>query len=348
MRYNKLIIIGILSMVMALGVSLSASAQTLERIQNSGTINVGFVPDEAPFSFKSGDGQAAGYSVELCQRVADTVKARTGLSGLKVKYIPNSLEASLEMVANGQIDILCGAATETLKRREQVSFSIPIFSSGTGALLRTDATPALVRVLNGEEAHIGPKWRATVNRGLARHTYAVHAGTVTEEWVGHHLDTAGTPDPDLLIRTSGEMRLSNFLLWQLSYTEIYVTDVLWPALQARGVRVHTGVEYAARAVVLTTGTFLAAQVMRGRQRIPSGRAGEFPANALSASLKALGYELARENPDWPVFAEEFLPFARIHRDIIARFGRFPHRNAVLSRESTAEEQAFLQEPNSSF
>jgi undecaprenyl diphosphate synthase len=43
-----------------------------------------------------------------------------------------------------------------------------------------------------------------------------------------HLDTAGLPDPDLLIRTSGEMRLSNFLLWQLSYTEIYVTSTLWP------------------------------------------------------------------------------------------------------------------------
>jgi undecaprenyl diphosphate synthase len=42
------------------------------------------------------------------------------------------------------------------------------------------------------------------------------------------LDTAGIPDPDLLIRTSGEMRLSNFLLWQLAYTEIYVTDTLWP------------------------------------------------------------------------------------------------------------------------
>jgi undecaprenyl diphosphate synthase len=42
------------------------------------------------------------------------------------------------------------------------------------------------------------------------------------------LYTAGLPDPDLLIRTSGEMRISNFLLWQLAYTEIYVTDVLWP------------------------------------------------------------------------------------------------------------------------
>ena len=40
--------------------------------------------------------------------------------------------------------------------------------------------------------------------------------------------TAGIPDPDLLIRTSGELRLSNFLLWQLSYTELYFTDTLWP------------------------------------------------------------------------------------------------------------------------
>ena len=42
------------------------------------------------------------------------------------------------------------------------------------------------------------------------------------------MDTAGMPDPDLLIRTSGEIRLSNYLLWQLAYTEIYVTDCLWP------------------------------------------------------------------------------------------------------------------------
>jgi undecaprenyl diphosphate synthase len=51
---------------------------------------------------------------------------------------------------------------------------------------------------------------------------------IDEETIGQHLYTAGLPDPDLLIRTSGEMRLSNFLLWQGAYTEIYVTDTLWP------------------------------------------------------------------------------------------------------------------------
>ena len=54
------------------------------------------------------------------------------------------------------------------------------------------------------------------------------AASVTEQVVASYLDTAGIPDPDLLIRTSGEIRLSNYLLWQLAYSEIIVTDCLWP------------------------------------------------------------------------------------------------------------------------
>ena len=51
---------------------------------------------------------------------------------------------------------------------------------------------------------------------------------IDEHRFAQHLWTADIPDPDLLIRTGGELRLSNFLLWQLAYTEIYVTDTLWP------------------------------------------------------------------------------------------------------------------------
>lgn len=54
------------------------------------------------------------------------------------------------------------------------------------------------------------------------------AEDIEESLIEAELDTAGIPDPDLLIRTSGELRLSNFLLWQLAYTEMYVTEVLWP------------------------------------------------------------------------------------------------------------------------
>jgi len=56
----------------------------------------------------------------------------------------------------------------------------------------------------------------------------VDPADVDEDLVASHLSTAGQPDPDLLIRTSGELRVSNFLLWQIAYAEIWVTDTLWP------------------------------------------------------------------------------------------------------------------------
>ena len=56
---------------------------------------------------------------------------------------------------------------------------------------------------------------------------------ITEETLSSYLYTAGQPDPDLLIRTSGELRISNFLLWQIAYAEIWVTEVLWPDFRRR-------------------------------------------------------------------------------------------------------------------
>lgn len=75
--------------------------------------------------------------------------------------------------------------------------------------------------------------RDEIRRGMTRMAEDVRKGMlnpedVTEQLIAGYLDTAGMPDPDLLIRTSGELRLSNFLLWQLAYTELYVTDIYWP------------------------------------------------------------------------------------------------------------------------
>jgi undecaprenyl diphosphate synthase len=56
---------------------------------------------------------------------------------------------------------------------------------------------------------------------------------IDERAVASHLSTAGLPDPDLLVRTAGEMRISNYLLWQISYAELHVTEVLWPDFDAR-------------------------------------------------------------------------------------------------------------------
>ena len=75
--------------------------------------------------------------------------------------------------------------------------------------------------------------RDEITRGMKQMAQDVVDGKlspedVTEERISGYLDTAGVPDPDLMIRTSGELRLSNFLMWQMAYTEFYFTDVAWP------------------------------------------------------------------------------------------------------------------------
>lgn len=191
MRYTQLMRRNMVAIALAfLIVPLGVSAETLERIKSSGTFNIGYVPDQQPFSSAADEG-AKGYSIELCQKVAEASKAKLGLPKLKVKYTSTSIKDGLGMVANGKLDLLCGAVTDTLQRREQVSFSIPIFNSGIGVLLRKDAPPELLRVLRGEVAHTGPIWRSTINQGLAKHTYVVDSGTTTEAWVREQIAALG-------------------------------------------------------------------------------------------------------------------------------------------------------------
>lgn len=75
--------------------------------------------------------------------------------------------------------------------------------------------------------------RSELTRALRKIAQAVHRGEITpdlltEETITAALDTAGIPDPDLIIRTSGEFRISNFLLWQCAYSEFYITQTCWP------------------------------------------------------------------------------------------------------------------------
>jgi undecaprenyl diphosphate synthase len=73
-----------------------------------------------------------------------------------------------------------------------------------------------------------------VRRILADHRRGgLDPARIDEAFIASYLYTAGLPDPDLLIRTSGEMRLSNFMLWQAAYTEMWITDTLWPDFRRR-------------------------------------------------------------------------------------------------------------------
>ena len=86
--------------------------------------------------------------------------------------------------------------------------------------------------------------RSELTRAVRAIAQEVTAGTLSpsvidEQTISDHLDTAGLPDPDLLIRTAGDMRISNFLLWQISYAEFYITKTYWPDFRAADL--HTAI-----------------------------------------------------------------------------------------------------------
>jgi len=113
------------------------------------------------------------------------------------------------------------------------------------AIARTAANDGMVLTLAlsyGSRDEIVRAVRALVAEARAGE---LEPEAVDEELIGRHLDTSGLPDPDLLIRTSGEMRISNFLLWQVAYSELYFTDVLWPDFDGAQLRRALD-EYAGR------------------------------------------------------------------------------------------------------
>jgi undecaprenyl diphosphate synthase len=103
--------------------------------------------------------------------------------------------------------------------------------------LQTEIERSMTETLNNQAIHftiaVNYGSRNEITRACRQVVKLVEQGKlsaaeINENLVEKHLYTADTPAPDLLIRTSGEMRLSNFLLWQMAYTEMYFTDILWP------------------------------------------------------------------------------------------------------------------------
>ncbi len=158
------------------------------------------------------------FSVENWQRPAPEVSALMGFLRQVLTEERDSLrENNVELRAIGRTADLPGEVQAELER--------------TMAELRGNTGLKLVLALSyGSRAEI-----VDCIRGLVADVRAgkLTEGEIEEGTIDTHLYTAGLPDPDLLIRTSGEMRISNFLLWQLAYAEIYVTETLWPDFRRR-------------------------------------------------------------------------------------------------------------------
>ncbi len=133
----------ILALIAGLLVAFSSLAGTLDDIKKRGTIRLGYSETSAPFSFKSKAGDAVGYSVELCKRVAAGVAAKIGMAGLKTEWVALTPATRIDAVAAGKVDLECGTTTTTFGRREKVDFSLPIFIDSATVMARKASANSL-------------------------------------------------------------------------------------------------------------------------------------------------------------------------------------------------------------
>lgn len=104
---------------------------TLEKIAQTKTISIGYREDEVPFAFKGPDGGAIGYTIELCQNIADRVRSHLKLDKININYVLATPATRFVLVKSGKIDLECSATTNNAERRELVSFSYPHFITAT-------------------------------------------------------------------------------------------------------------------------------------------------------------------------------------------------------------------------
>src|SRR5262245_25567328 len=174
-------------LLVLVGAATQAWPDTLERIRSQGKIRLGYRPDAQPFSFRDENGQPAGYSVLLCQKIAEAVQAELGLAKLEVQFIPLETQGRLDEQDGERLDLFCGA-TVTLARRQDHSFSIPIFPSGVGALLRSDSPERLKSILEGREPAPRPQWRASLGQVLEKRVLSAQVNTPAETWLMRRRD----------------------------------------------------------------------------------------------------------------------------------------------------------------
>ncbi len=165
-----------------------ASAATLDQIRETGTIRLGYRTDAPPLSYRETTGGAAGYSVALCKEVVEAVKEELGAPALAVEWVPVTAEDRFRALVEGRIDLLCGASTATLSRRAEVSFSIPTFPGGIGAVIRADTAARLREALEGKPQPDRPAWRGAPSRLLQAKSLAVVGGTTAEARLAQRLD----------------------------------------------------------------------------------------------------------------------------------------------------------------
>lgn len=125
---------------------------TLKTIQQTRTIRLGYLQTAVPFSFADDKKQPAGFSVDLCQRVANGIQQQLGLPNLDIKWVPVTQENRFDLVRDGTIDLECGTSTHTLSRQKTMDFSLTIWVDGANFVVNPAVSGARrLADLNGKK-----------------------------------------------------------------------------------------------------------------------------------------------------------------------------------------------------
>lgn len=141
------------AVALTLLISTCATAQptdTLSKIKNKKEITLGVRETAQPFSYLDASHQFVGYSVDLCLKVVEGLKAHLKLPELKVKMVPIASSNRIPLMANGTIDLECGTTSNTAERQKQVAFSSTIFVSSTRFVSRKSANLPDLKALAGK------------------------------------------------------------------------------------------------------------------------------------------------------------------------------------------------------
>ena len=107
--------------------ALAQDSPTLKKIKDSGTITIGHRDSSIPFSYYDDKQQVVGYSIDICMKVVDAIKAELKMPNLQVKLNPVTSATRIPLIANGTIDLECGSTTNNIERQKQVGFTNTYF-----------------------------------------------------------------------------------------------------------------------------------------------------------------------------------------------------------------------------
>jgi ABC-type amino acid transport substrate-binding protein len=150
-------LLGISLLLLALAApAMADDTATLDRIKKKAAVTFGYREASPPFSFLAGDGQPAGYSVDLCKKIAIVLKSALGLADLKVSWVPVTPGDRIGKLQRGAIDLECGSTTVTFERLQQVAFSHMTFVDGGSVLATASSGIRGVKDLTGKRVGVIP------------------------------------------------------------------------------------------------------------------------------------------------------------------------------------------------